>query len=808
MATFLHVSARSVQPDTMAPRRAILCLGAGLAALLLSSSWSNWQRRPSMTPIPQPQPHPNAPRHTAQKAPLFLRSRFARALGSNNGTAVPLPEYPRPHLQRAGWRSLNGWWQWQELRSRIPMGSVLSHRVRVPYAIESPLSGVGLGGAGAGISRMRYRRTFSLPAEWGWPERCGVRLHIGAVDWQAIVHVNGIQIGAHSGGFAPFSFAIDRGLRRAADGAASHVLEIEVHDPSETFGQPIGKQRSLSGGMFYTGVSGVWGTVWLERMPLIAAITHLQHTFELPARLFVDIEVRTTTATSLAHLSSSNCSVTVQLHAPSDATDTDPNADSPGNRAGWWSEARAPLVAAEGSCALPHPWRRTAPRNRLLDQEHRAAADDFQEMVARCRVTLTTRQAPRLWSPESPVLYGVVARLHDRSSATVLDSVRSYAGLRTVSLVRKDGVARLALNGKPRFLAGVLDQGYWPTGLYTPPADEAGAYDIAAAKRLGFDLIRKHAKLEAARWYYHADRLGMLVWQDMPPPPAVTCASAADGNPAWYKEDDEEQDTVPVGAAVVGGNETARRDKETPVKDGRLQCALDTRGFSLELREMVTSLFFSPSVVLWVIFNEAWGQHATARYVQMVRDLDATRLVTAASGWLLQGGWPRADAQPTVGSHSWLETATRKAVADCGSDCGDTIDVHAYPGPWPSLEHRQHWYGDGVWERLGWTTSAARASVLGEFGGARFELSGHTQGAQGWGYGGSKGDCAGFAAELFELWRQVANMSGLSAVVYTQLYDVEEEWNGLLTYDRVHKCEKELTTIVAPQIREVRRALT
>lgn len=416
---------------------------------------------------------------------------------------------------------------------------------------------------------------------------------------------------------------------------------------------------------------------------------------------------------------------------------------------------------------------------------------DGIELRAQCNATLVLKNKPHLWSPQKPSLYGVVAWLS--SGDSVIDVVRSYTGLRTVSIDRTaaDNIARIALNGKRLFMAGLLDQGYWPEGIYTAPSDGAMAADIRRAKALGFNLLRKHAKVEPARWYYHADRLGMLVWQDMPSPPAITCSSFADGDPNWKRH-----------------NDTRSEDEST---EAWSRCPLDHNAFSRELREMLKSLASFPSVVLWVLFNEGWGQHATRTHVQTIRALGGTRLLTDASGWMLSAGNTASSNRSALpSSASWLERASTLAGA-CppNAPCGDVIDVHAYPGPYPRKQHMRRWYGSGVWERLQWGRSPHRASVLGEFGGIRFELRGHTLSPYGWGYGANDAKtCEEYARHAVELWRQVGNIQGLAAAVYTQLTDVESEWNGLMTYDRVLKCGHEVRDRVVPAIVDVRTRLS
>ncbi len=292
---------------------------------------------------------------------------------------------------------------------------------------------------------------------------------------------------------------------------------------------------------------------------------------------------------------------------------------------------------------------------------------------------------PRLWSPTDPFLYDLKVRLRRQGVRT--DSIDSYFGMRTITLGNEAGANRLLLNGKPLFQMGILDQGFWPDGLYTAPTDAALRYDLEQERRLGFNMVRKHVKVEPRRWYYWADRMGLLVWQDMP----------------------------------SGNNKTPE----------------SRRQFELELRRMIENLRNHPSVVMWVVFNEGWGQYDTERLTRWVEEFDSDRLVNNASGW----------------------TDTK---------VGDVIDVHNYPNPRsPAPE-------------------AARAAVLGEFGGLGLGVDGHTWTNKNWAYQGTTSSdhlTSRYEALLRRVWG-FQEKPGLSAAVYTQTTDVETEINGLLTYDR------------------------
>jgi hypothetical protein len=332
------------------------------------------------------------------------------------------------------------------------------------------------------------------------------------------------------------------------------------------------------------------------------------------------------------------------------------------------------------------------------DAEVEATALIVDKVVARARgkpgaeLTLPIKEA-RLWSPDDPFLYDLRVKLGD-------DEVTSYFGMRKVSLGKDDkGITRILLNGKFVFQAGVLDQGYWPDGIYTAPTDEALRFDVVTMRKLGLNMARKHVKVEPQRWYYWCDKLGLLVWQDMP-------------------------------------SGDVSRDGDAK-KDGVAVTAEAGRQFKAELKAMIEQHRNHPSIILWVVFNEGWGQHDTIELTKWVKELDPTRLVNNASGW-----------------HD--------------RRCGDVVDMHNYPGPGsPKPE-------------------PARAAVLGEFGGLGLAIPGHTWTAKTWGYRGEASRQA-LTRSYVELWRKVWQLRddpGLSAAVYTQWTDVETECNGLLTYDR------------------------
>jgi hypothetical protein len=412
-------------------------------------------------------------------------------------------------------------------------------------------------------------------------------------------------------------------------------LIVKVFDPTDAGTQPRGKQVNKPGGIYYTPTTGIWQTVWLEPV----AATHIT-------------SLKVTTA-----IEDGTVNVVPRWDGPADGSTVTATILDGDREVGTFS-------AANGSVRY---------------------------------LPLKVSGAPKLWSPESPFLYGLKVEL--KQGDKVIDAVQSYFGMRSIEVSKDDkGVNRTKLNGKPIFMVGPLDQGFWPDGLYTAPTDEALKYDIEITKKLGFNMTRKHVKVEPDRWYYWCDKLGLLVWQDMP-----------------------------------SGDKSINPDQPDLVRSPE-----SARQYDVELKAMIDGLQAHPSIIIWVVFNEGWGQFDTKRVADWTKKYDPTRLVDAASGW-----------------------ADRAGV-------GDFHDFHTYPRPQaPPLE-------------------AKRAGVVGEFGGLSLGVDGHTWKKEFWGYAGTAS-----GAELTRKYERLLREGwdfqgpkGLNALVYTQITDVETEANGLLTYDR------------------------
>ncbi|HEY3319036.1 MAG TPA: glycoside hydrolase family 2 TIM barrel-domain containing protein [Planctomycetota bacterium] len=542
-----------------------------------------------------------------QAAPLM--TRWAKDVSPEKA----LPEYPRPQMVRKDWLNLNGLWEYAITDKTADAPKDYAGRILVPFPIESALSGVMK--RVSEKERLWYHRNVEIPQAWAGKR---VLLHFGAVDWETTVFVNGKELGKHRGGYDGFSFDITDAIK---PGAPQEIV-VGVFDPTDAGPQPRGKQVRRPGGIFYTPVTGIWQTVWLEPV----------------AQVYID-KIKIT-----------------------------PDVDGKCVR----------IVAAVNGKVEKVSAAVMGGRNLQWDGTGKSGEE----------IVIPMNEA-MLWSPENPILYDLIVDCGD-------DHVQCYFGMRKIAMAKDErGVNRLMLNGKFVFQVGTLDQGFWPDGIYTAPTDEALRFDIEAHKKLGYNMLRKHVKVEPERWYYWCDKLGLLVWQDMP-------------------------------SGSAGNDKTDTRKSE----DG-------AQIFEQELKALIEGRYNHPSIIMWVVFNEGWGQYDTPRLTKWTKDADPSRLVNNASGW-----------------------TDRK--------CGDVIDMHNYPGPGaPKLE-------------------ADRASVLGEFGGLGLGVDGHTWTQKTWGYQGMASSQAltkrfvGLMRKVYEL----KDSAGLNASIYTQITDVETECNGLYTYDR------------------------
>ena len=545
----------------------------------------------------------------------------------------PLPEYPRPLMVRNEWKSLNGLWDYSITTFSASKPTSYQGKILVPFAVESALSGVRKNVGKDSI--LWYRTSFAIPSTM---KEKNILLHFGAVDWKTDVYLDGTKIGDHQGGYDPFTFDITPYIKKGNQ----HSIELSVWDPCDNGPQPRGKQVSRPNSIWYTSVTGIWQTVWLEAVPE----TYISSTRQTP-----DIDKQI-------------IKVSADIAKPQ-----------------------------AGDIVKISAW----DGNALISEKETSGSVNIELPV----------NNPKLWSPENPFLYDLKVSVIRKGK--VIDEIKSYFAMRKISVKPDDkGVLRMLLNNSVLFQYGPLDQGWWPDGLYTAPTDEALVFDIIKTKEMGFNMIRKHVKVEPARWYYHCDKNGILIWQDMP--------SGDLGGGRWNDR-----------PGMEGGSDKTRTEASEKI-------------YRTEWNAIIDNLYNSPCIVVWVPFNESWGQFKSAEITAWTMQKDPSRLVNSASGGNFH-------------------------------EVGQILDLHNYPGP---VMAKPEIFG------------SKQALVLGEYGGLGLALEGHTWlNKDNWGY-----RTFANADTLFGTFKSYQRqmvpfiLRGLSAAVYTQTTDVEVETNGLMTYDR------------------------
>lgn len=580
-----------------------------------------------------------------------IRTRWASEVTPENVHK----EYPRPQMVRQTWQNLNGLWDYAITSVNderfTPEGKIL-----VPFAVESSLSGVR-----RRITKensLWYERTFTIPDDWKEKE---ILLHFGGVDWKSEVFINGKFVGEHKGGYDPFSYNITPFLDRSGE----QTLTVKVFDATDNSLQPRGKQCIVNSSIWYTPVSGIWQTVWMEPVEK----THIKSYYPVSdlAKSEISVEVDADTAEGdIIKVTLLEGGLEYNPEHPSQTVLTE-------------------VIADNGKATLKVPDMKT-------------------------------------WSPDSPYLYGI--RIIVLREGKVIDSVEGYTAIRSIE-AKSDGslnkYKRMALNGENLFQFGPLDQGWWPDGLYTAPCDEALKFDIIKTKEMGFNMIRKHIKVEPARWYYWCDVLGMMVWQDMPSIGDYARNQLASRDPEIQKAVNNKWSRD----SLLGGTEC---DIPQEWKEN----------YYNEWKNIMTFLCGFQCIVSWIPFNEGWGQFDTAEVVKFTKDFDPTRPVNEGSG----------------GNYHLV---------------GDILDVHHYPHPAMNVFESKFINVIGEYGGIGYPVSGHTWEIDRKWGYGKNKSSSE--------------ELMKTYEEYAEMLKDFIKV-GCAAAVYTQTTDVEGEVNGLMTYDR------------------------
>lgn len=511
----------------------------------------------------------------------LLTTRWAKEVSPTNS----LPEYPRPQLVRPRWLNLNGLWDYAVTAREAACPRDYDGEILVPFPLEAPLSGVMK--PLKPDQRLWYRRSFTVPADW---EGQHVLLHFGAVDWNATVFLDGRELGSHRGGYDGFSFDITEAVKPGG----THQLAVAVWDPTDTAWQLRGKQSLHPGGCSYTACSGIWQTVWLEPVPE----SHIENVVAIP-----DLENGVLSLTVNARIAPGQMKVEAVAF-----------------------EGEKPVGRAAGGIGGE-----LTPRIQLnLVQFFKA-----RQVWVTTEIKLPIPEV-RKWSPEAPFLYDLTVELKSGDDR-VLDRVSSYFGMRSVRRGQDaQGAPRLLLNGQPILMPGALDQGYWPDGIYVAPTDEALRFDIEFAKKLGLNAVRKHVKVEPQRWYYWADRLGLLVLQDMQ---TGNCGDPLTDRPHSPEAADQ---------------------------------------WRLEVEHVIGEKINHPSIVCWNLFNEAFGGFDYARHALWAKRLDSSRLINESSGFPWHGGGDVLDGH---GGIDFKESRLVSIISEAGTPSVG-VAGHQWPHAW------------------------------------------------------------------------------------------------------------------------------